>query len=161
MYRSRRPDPTNQESDMIRSKLSHFNFLQLKVLHDENITASVVGGNRGTETDQPALEGRHVDGTVADGDGERVPGGPLVHVPVLLHPGRRRGRIDPAAVHRRSAIADRLNRCSQGLTNEAMTIDHRQNCSRALLDIHTLSCSPPTQVQKAAEKLYNTTLNLI
>lgn len=44
------PDTTNQESDMKRSKLSHFNFLQLKVLHDENITASVVGGNRGTES---------------------------------------------------------------------------------------------------------------
>ena len=93
----------------------------MKALHNESFTASVDGGNRGTETDQPALEGRHVDGTFADGDGERVPGGPLVHLPVLLHPGRRRALLDPAAVHRRRVGLRLLNRGSQGLTNEAMT----------------------------------------
>lgn len=35
------PDTTNQESDMKRSKLSHFNFLQLKVLHDVTTRTSL------------------------------------------------------------------------------------------------------------------------
>jgi hypothetical protein len=48
-----------------------------------------------------------------------VPGGPLVHLPVLLHPRPRRGRLDPAAVHRRRVGLRLLNRGSQCLTNEA------------------------------------------
>lgn len=52
-------------------------------------------------TYQPALEGGQVDGAVADGDSERVPRGTVVHLPMLLHPCRRRARLDPAAVHRR------------------------------------------------------------
>lgn len=55
-------------------------------------------------TDQPASEGGQVDGAVADGDGERVPRGPLVHPPVPRHPRRRRRRLDPAAVHRRRRV---------------------------------------------------------
>ena len=50
-------------------------------------------------TDEPASEGGQVDGAVADGDGEGVPRGPLVHPAVRRHPGRRRALGSPAAVH--------------------------------------------------------------
>ena len=77
-------------------------FSQLEASHNENLTNSnciSYGDIAGTY--QPALEGGQVDGAVADGDGEGVSRGPLVHLLVPLDPCRRCARLDPVAVHRR------------------------------------------------------------